>query len=203
VFVRLDPTLITRDCCRGAFLRGAFLSGGSVADPDTRYHLEFSTPYRSFSSALQNFFMDLGLTPHQTMRAGKHLIYFKLSEAIEEILTHAGAHRAALKVMEAKVVKEVRNNVNRYVNCETANITKTVAAAQLQTQAIRALAESGRLDTLPEALRETARVRLENPEASLASLGAMISPPVNRATLNYRLKKLMDIALQMEKEENA
>ncbi len=199
--IRLNSALVEQPCCQGAFLRGAFLSGGSVADPDARYHLEFSTPYRSFSDALASLLETLSLTPRITMRAGKYMIYFKRSEAIEEIFTRAGAHQAALTIMQAKVVKEVRNSVNRYVNCETANISKTVEAARMQNRAIRRLLESGRLDTLPETLRQTAQLRLENPEASLSALGLMFSPPVNRATLNYRLKKLLELSVQLCGEE--
>lgn len=201
--IRLNEALVEQPCCQGAFLRGAFLSGGSVADPDTRYHLEFSTPYRSFCDALVCMLARLSLTPRVTMRAGKSMIYFKRSEAIEEILTRAGAHQAALAFMQSKVVKEVRNSVNRYVNCETANISKTVEAARVQTQAIRKLSESGRLDALPEVLRLTAQFRLENPEASLSALGNMFSPPVNRATLNYRLKKLLELSGELCGEEES
>ncbi len=199
--IRLNDTLVSKPCCQGAFVRGAFLSGGSVAAPDTRYHLEFSTPYRSFSDALVSLLEQLSLAPRVTMRAGKYMIYLKRSEAIEELLTRAGAHQAALAVMQAKVVKEVRNGVNRYVNCETANISKTVEAARMQTQAIRRLSENGRLDALPETLRLTAQLRLENPEASLSALGRMFSPPVNRATLNYRLKKIVELSAGLCGEE--
>lgn len=201
--IRLNTALVEQPCCQGAFLRGAFLSGGCVASPDTRYHLEFSTPYRSFCDALASLLERLSLTPRVTMRAGKYMIYFKRSEAIEEILTRAGAHQAALAFMQAKVVKEVRNSVNRYVNCETANISKTVEAARVQTQAIRRLSESGQLEAFPEMLRLTAQLRLENPEASLSALGRMFSPPVNRATLNYRLKKLMELSERLCGEEGS
>lgn len=197
---KIEPHLIADEKSRNAFLRGAFLSGASVADPSVRYHLEFSTPFLGFSGAMQHFFTQLNLTPRVTARSGKYVIYFKSSEAIEDILTRAGAHHSSLTVMEKKVVKEVRNGVNRYVNCETANITRTVAAAKNQTRAIRQLESDGRLEVLPKELRETALVRLENPEASLSALGEMLDPPVNRATINYRLKKLMEIAGKEEKD---
>ena len=200
---KLSSALLKGQENRGAFLRGAFLSGGSLADPNVRYHLEFCTPFLGFSGAMSLFFEQLKLTPRVTTRAGKYVIYFKSSESIADIITMAGAHRAALEIIQAKVVKQVRNGVNRYVNCETANISRTVSAAQVQTQAIEKLQSSGKLDVLPPALRETALIRLENPEASLSALGEMLSPPVNRATLNYRLKKLLELASAEEGKDEA
>ena len=198
----LSRTALEKPCCRASFLRGAFLTGGAAADPEKRYHLEFTTPYRGLSAAFAAFLEEMDLAPRVTMRAGQYLVYFKRSETIEDLLVTIGAQKCALEVMQSKVVKEVRNNVNRYVNCETANITKTIEAAQTQVQAIRRLADTGRLAALPEALRETAELRLENPEASLSALGQLLSPPVGRATLNYRLKKLVELSRE-EKEEQA
>ena len=200
--IQLSRTVLEKSCCRAAFLRGAFLTGGSVADPEKRYHMEFSTPYRGLSAAFAAFLEDMELVPRVTMRAGQYLVYFKRSETIEDLLVTVGAQKSALEIMQSKVVKEVRNNVNRYVNCETANITKTIEAAQTQVQAIRRLADTGKLAALPEALRETAELRLANPEASLSALGRLLSPPVGRATLNYRLKKLVELSME-EKEEQA
>lgn len=191
---KINFSLLEDDECRSAFLRGAFLSGASVADPAVRYHLEFTTPYLGFSGAMRLFFTYLHINPRVTTRAGKYVIYFKSSESIEDILAHIGAHHSSLSVMQTKVVKEVRNGVNRYVNCETANITKTVAAAQIQTQAIKRLEEEGKLNVLPRELKETAIARIENPEASLSALGQLLVPPVSRATVNYRLKKLIELS---------
>jgi len=200
---QLSRTALEKDCCRASFLRGAFLLSGAVADPEKRYHLELSTPFRSLSAAVTDLLSEMGLSARTTMRSGQYILYFKRSETIEDFLVTIGAQKSALSVMESKGIKEVRNNVNRYVNCEKANNTKTIEAAQAQVQAIRLLEESGRLETLPEALRETAKARLENPEASLSALAGMISPELGRATLNYRLKKLMELASKTREEEKA
>lgn len=192
--VRLNRAILEEDCCKAAFLRGAFLSGGSVADPESRYHLEFVTPHYVFSTEMTAFLMDAEFQPRITHRQSKYVLYFKSSEAIEDFLVQTGAPVSALAVMQAKVVKDVRNQINRHVNCETANITKTVDAAAAQIRAIHILEEDGRLVLQPKVVQEAARARLANPEASLSTLAASLDPPVSRATLSYRLKKLVDLA---------
>ena len=183
-----------------AFLRGAFLSGGSVAAPESRYHLEFVTPHYVFSTEMTAFLMDAEFQPKMTRRQSKYVLYFKSSEAIEDFLVGPGAPVSALAVMQAKVVKDVRNQINRHVNCETANISKTVDAAAAQIRAIRLLEADGRLQLQPEPVKAAARARLENPEASLSVLASSLDPPVSRATLNYRLKKLVDLAEEKEEQ---
>ncbi|MBE6935337.1 MAG: DNA-binding protein WhiA [Ruminococcaceae bacterium] len=192
--VRLNRAILEEDCCKAAFLRGAFLSGGSVADPESRYHLEFVTPHYVFSTEMTAFLMDAEFQPRITRRQSKYVLYFKSSEAIEDFLVQTGAPMSALAVMQAKVVKDVRNQINRHVNCETANITKTVDAAAAQIRAIHILEEDGRLALQPKVVQEAARARLASPEASLATLAAALDPPVSRATLSYRLKKLVELA---------
>ena len=147
------------------------------------------------------FLQQLELAPRITTRSGKYVIYFKSSEAITDIIAMAGAHHASLEIVQTTVIKDVRNSVTRYVNCETANITRTIAAASAQTQAIEKLEKRGKLAALPEPLKQTALARLENPDASLTALGNSLNPPVNRATLNYRLKKLMELASEEGKDE--
>ena len=192
--VRLNRAVLEEECCKAAFLRGAFLSGGSVAAPESRYHLEFVTPHYVFSTEMMAFLMDAEFQPKVTRRQAKYVLYFKSSEAIEDFLVGTGAAVSALAMMQAKVVKDVRNQINRHVNCETANIAKTVDAAAAQLRAIRILEGDGRLLLQPQAIREAARARLENPEASLSVLAAGMDPPVSRATLNYRLRRLVDLA---------
>jgi DNA-binding protein WhiA len=192
--VRLNRAILEEDCCRRAFLRGAFLSGGSVASPESRYHLEFVTPHYVFSTEMTAFLMDCEYQPKITRRQSKYVLYFKSSEFIEDFLVQTGAPISAMHVMEAKVVKDVRNKVNRSVNCETANITKTVDAAAAQLRAINILTADGRMKLQPQTVIDAANARLENPEASLETLSKLLDPPVTRATISYRLKKLVDLA---------
>ena len=192
--VRLNRAILEESCCKAACLRGAFLSGGSVASPESRYHLEFVTPHYVFSTEMTAFLMDAEFQPKVTRRQSKHVLYFKSSEAIEDFLVGTGAQVSALAMMQAKVVKDVRNQINRHVNCETANITKTVDAAAAQLRAIRTLEENGQLQLQPQTIRDAAHARVENPEASLSVLAAAMDPPVSRATLNYRLRRLVELA---------
>ena len=194
VGVRLNRALLEDDCCKAAFLRGAFLSGGSVTDPEKRYHLELVTPHYNLSREMLSLLMDMGFEPKITVRKSNYVIYFKFSESIEDFLTKAGAPVAAMHVMEAKVEKEVRNKVNRQVNCETANITKTVDASAEQIAAIRRLLDTDSLKSLPDNLRAVAEARLTYPELSLSALAALISPAISKASLNYRMNKLMEIS---------
>ncbi len=196
--VRMNRAILEEDCCKAAFLRGAFLSGGSVASPESRYHLELVTPHYVFSTEMTAFLMDEDYQPKVARRQSKYVLYFKSSEAIEDFLVQTGAPVSALAVMQAKVVKDVRNQINRHVNCETANISKTVDAAAAQLRAIRMLQADGRLQLQPRAVQEAARIRMEFPESSLSVLAASLDPPVSRATLSYRLKKLVALAEERE-----
>ena len=158
--------------CRVAFLRGAFLAGGSVTDPQKGYHLELATTHLRVSRELHTLLLELGYTPKETTRKANYITYFKQSEAIEDFLTAIGAPIAAMELMNAKAEKLLRNGVNRRVNCEAANVDKTVDAALEQRQAIQTLREAGTLDTLSPKLREAAALREAHPELSLAQLAA-------------------------------
>lgn len=182
------------DGCPTAFLRGAFLSGGSVTDPEKRYHLELSTTHPQVSRETHALMLELELSPKETGRGGSSVLYFKQSNAIEDFLTTVGAPICAMAIMEAKVEKELVNGVNRRVNCETANLTKVVDAAQEQLLAIRKLRESGRFETLPEKLKESAILREENPEATLTELSEMTEPPVSKSAMNHRMRKLTELS---------
>ncbi|MCI8526251.1 MAG: DNA-binding protein WhiA [Oscillospiraceae bacterium] len=186
--------ILEEECCRVSFLRGAFLAGGSVTDPAKRYHLELSTAHRKVGGETEALLLDLGFRPKALSRGGVSILYFKQSDAIEDLLTLLGAPVAAMAVMEAKVEKELRNGVNRRVNCDTANLTKVVDAAQEQIAAIRRLERRGALAELPDKLRATAALRLENPEATLAELAEMQDPPVSKSAMNHRLRKLLELA---------
>ena len=158
-----------------AYLRGAFLAGGSVTDPAKRYHLEMTTSHYKVSRETCALLIECGFSPKELSRGGNNILYFKQSDYIEDFLTAIGAQVSAMGVMEAKVEKDLRNGVNRRVNCETANLTKVVDASMGQMAAIRALEEAGELDKLPGKLRETALLRRENPEATLQELAAMLN----------------------------
>jgi DNA-binding protein WhiA len=177
-----------------AFVRGAFLAGGSVTDPEKRFHLELATPHQSVSREMHTVLLDLGFSPKEAARGGNALLYFKKADAIADFFTTLGAPVTAMGVMTAKVDKEMRNTVTRQINCDSANADKTVAAAQEQLEAIRRYVHAYGMDALPETLRDTALLRIANPEASLADLALLSDPPVTKSCLNHRLKKIMSIA---------
>ena len=174
-----------------AFFRGAFLAGGSVTDPAKRYHLELATPHLKVSAEASVLLREIGFSAKETSRAGNSILYFKQSDTIEDFLTAIGAQVSAMGVMEAKVEKDLRNGVNRRVNCETANLSKAVDASFEQLAAIRKLEEAGVLETLAQ---ETARLRRENPEATLSELAEMPDPPVSKSAVNHRMRKLMELS---------
>lgn len=182
------------ECCRVSFMRGAFLAGGSVTNPEKRYHLELVTDHFKVSREAFALLLEMGFSPKETSRNGNFIVYFKQSEAIEDFLTTIGAPVSAMEIMSAKVEKDLRNSVNRRVNCDTANVSKTVDAAGAQIEAIRRIEKATGLDKLPEKLYETALLRIVNPEASLSELAELANPKVTRSCLNHRLRKLIEIA---------
>lgn len=186
--------VIEEDCCRTSFVRGAFLAGGSVTDPEKRYHLELATPHHSVSREAFSVLLDMGFTPKETQRSGNSLLYFKKADAIADFFTTIGAPVTAMNIMTAKVDKEMRNTITRQINCDSANTDKTVAAAQEQMEAIRRIAKTYGLDALPEPLKDAALLRITNPEASLADLAQLSYPPVTKSCLSHRLKKIISLA---------
>ena len=184
--------LLENDCCRASFLRGAFLSGGSVTDPDKRYHLEFSTGHGAVSREVFALMLEMGMSPRDAVRSGGNLIYFKQSDAIEDVLTTMGAPLSSMGIMQAKMQKDMRNAVNRRVNCDSANADKIVSASREQLDAIRALDQKYGLTTLPDVLQETVMLRIANPESSLAELARLADPPVSKSCMSHRLKKLLE-----------
>ena len=174
-------------------MRGAFLTGGSVTDPQKRYHLELTTSHYYVHRELQALLPELDFHPKETTRKSNYVTYFKQSEAIADVLTTIGAPLAAMEVMNAKVEKNLMNGVNRRLNCDVANVDKAVQAAQGQIQAIHRLESRGELAKLPEKLQETARLRLDYPELSLAQLAEAAMPPVTKSCPNHRLRKLVEL----------
>ena len=183
--------ILEEPCCQAAFVRGAFLAGGSITDPARRYHLELVTDHRSVSRETYSLLLEMGFSPKDAVRGNNCITYFKQSEAIEDFLTTIGAPVAAMEIMSAKVEKDMRNAVNRRVNCDSANADKVVNAAQEQLAAIRRLERTVGLGNLPDKLQEAAFLRIANPEASLADLAQLADPPVTKSCLNHRLRKLM------------
>ena len=196
VTLHVNYGLLEKDCCRKAFLRGAFLSGGSVTDPAKRYHLELATNHHKVSRETERLLMDEGFAPKATLRNGSSILYFKQSEAIEDFLAYLGAPVASMGVLEAKIEKDMKNKINRIVNCDNANTSKVVEAAQTQIAAIRALRDRGLYDALPDKLKETAELREENPEANLTELAELFDPPLTKSALNHRLRKLCELACE-------
>ena len=194
VSLHVNYGLLEKDCCRQAVQRGACLTGGSVTDPAKRYHLELTTNHHKVSRETESLLLDQGFSPKTTLRNGSAILYFKQSEGIEDFLAYLGAPVAAMGVMEAKIEKGMKNKINRIVNCDNANTSKVVEAAQTQIAAIRTLRERGSLEGLPEKYRQTALLREENPEATLAELADLFDPPITKSALNHRLRKLCELA---------
>ena len=189
--------VLEESCCRIAFLRGAFLAGGSVTDPQKGYHLELSTSHQSVSREMLALMRELDLEPKDAPRKGNAVIYFKQSDRIEDFLTSIGAPISAMEVMNAKLEKDLRGSVNRRVNCDAANLDKAVEAAMVQIEAILKLEQSGVLVTLPEKLQEVANLRREHPADTLVQLAQRCNPPITKSALNHRLRKLIDMSKQL------
>ncbi len=185
--------VLEEPCCQVSFMRGAFLAGGSVTDPTKRYHLELVTDHFNVSRETSAVLLDMGFEAKSTDRNGNYILYLKNSGYIEDFLTTIGAPLASLEIMSAKVEKEMRNTIQRQVNCDTANVDKTLAAAQEQLESIRRIEKGIGLDNLPDKLQETALLRIANPEASIAELAQLANPPVTKSCLNHRLRKLMEL----------
>lgn len=198
VSLHINLAQLEEDHCRAAFLRGAFLAGGSVTDPMKGYHLELSTSHYHVGRELPALLREAGFEPKEAERKGSRVVYFKQSDHIEDFLTYLGAPVSAMAVMNAKLERDLQGRVNRQVNCDSANLDKTVAAAREQLAAIGRLEESGRLDFLPDKLREAARLRVEHPELNLGQLGALCEPGVSKSAFNHRMRKLMELAESAE-----
>jgi len=187
--------VVEEECCRTAFLRGAFLGGGSVTDPTKGYHMELTTTHQAVARETRVLIQDaMDFTAKTAQRNGCVVLYLKQSEQISELLALLGAGVASMGIMEARLEKELNNKVNRRCNCDDANISKVVDAAQGQLNAIHILKEKGLLEKLPAKLKQAAAARENNPESSLSELAAMMDPPITKPAMNQRLKKLIELA---------
>lgn len=196
VTYHLNRNVLENDCCAAAFLRGAFLMVGSVASPKKKSHLELKISHSPLSREMMSLMLDSGISPRCTERPAGSLIYLKETALIEAFLTKIGASEAAAAILEAKAEKDLRNHVNRQVNCETANLLKTSVASQRQIAAIEEALARGGIEVFPENLRETVDLRVAYPEASLSELAAKFSPPISKPGLDHRLKRILKIAAQ-------
>ncbi len=196
--LHVNLPVVEEECCKIAFLRGAFLAGGSVTDPEKGYHMELATTHASVSRETDALMQEaIGFAPKCARRGGGHVLYLKQSDMISDFLTFLGAPVAAMGIMEARLEKELNNKVNRRCNCDEANTSKVVEAAQEQLAVIRLLKEQGKLAHLPQKLQQAAKAREENPSASLTELAAMMEPPITKPAMNHRLKKLVEAAKEV------
>ena len=199
IALHINFPVVEDECCKTAFLRGAFLAGGSVTDPSKGYHMELATTHQSVSKEANILIEDvMGFSPKTAARGGSRILYIKQSDQISDFLTFLGAPIASMGIMEAKLEKEMNNKVNRRCNCDDANTSKVVEAAQEQLAAIRILRQNGILEHLPGKLQQAAVARENNPEASLTELASMMEPPISKPAMNHRVQKLLKFAQEAE-----
>lgn len=196
--LHINLPVVESDCCKSSFLRGAFLAGGSVTDPEKGYHIELATTHQSVAREGYALMQEvLGFSPKIAVRGGGQVLYLKQNDKISDLLAYMGASVAAMGIMEARLEKELNNKVNRRCNCDDANTSKVVEAAQEQLTAIRILKQHGMFSQLPQKLQQAATAREENPESSLTELAALMEPPISKPAMNHRLKKLVDLTKEM------
>ncbi|MDD4850565.1 MAG: DNA-binding protein WhiA [Gemmiger sp.] len=195
--LHIHPDILKCQGCVATFIGTAFLCCGTSTDPEKEYTIEFLSTRYHLSRELEALLAEHHFRPHRTVRKGANIVYMKSSDHIEELLTFMGAGGAAMKIMEQRMYNEMRNKTNRLSNCETANMGKSVQAAVQVQLAIRALQEAGALAALPEALRETAEKRMRYPEMTLAQLAETFSPPVSKAGLSHRFKRIQQAAQRL------
>ena len=187
--------LLGRACCRKAFLRGVFMAGGSVSRPSGDYHMEIVTENEELARLILKIMNGFSLSARMTDRKNDFIVYLKDGDHIIDFLSIIGAHQSLLEFENIRIVKEMRNNVNRQVNCETANLNKVIRASVLQVACIRFLQSNGGYELLPQKLKETAELRLQHPDVSLNDLVEFTDGTVGKSGLNHRLKKIQQIAV--------
>jgi len=190
----VSQAVVERDCCRRAYIRGAFISGGSLSDPEKTYHMEFVNSSQSLITSLSRIIGGFGAHSRVIRRKSHYIAYLKEGEHIVDLLNVMGAHLSLMDLENLRIVKDMRNNVNRIVNCETANLSKVVLAAVKQINDIEYINRSKGLGYLNGQLLEVANLRLANTESSLAEIGMMLVPPVGKSGVNHRLRKISEIA---------
>jgi hypothetical protein len=191
---KMYPTVVSSICCRRAYIRGAFISVGSVNNPEKNYHLEFVLPSYDLAIQLRDLVNTFDLDSKVVERKDHFIVYLKEGEQIVDLLNVMGAHIALMNLENVRIVKEMRNDINRKVNCETANLNKVVLAAVKQLEDITYIQQTIGLDMLPKQLEEVARLRLEYPDTSLKELGTFLTEPVGKSGVNHRLRKISNLA---------
>ena len=189
---RPDQGFMKRECCRSAFLRGAFLGAGRIADPEKSYQMEFIARDATSAYNLSLFLAEIGYPAAMSDRGNRFICYYRDSESMEDLLSMMGASNCAFALMNTKIEKDVRSSINRIGNCDAANTDKQVEAAHAQLADIKALITIGEFNRLPQEIRECAQLRLNNPEFSLTEIGQACDPPVSKSAVARRLKKLKD-----------
>ena len=193
--LHVNLPVVETECCRASFLRGAFLAGGSVTDPLKGYHIEIATSHQSVSRETYALVEEaLQFYPKSAERHGTQVLYIKQSDRISDFLTYIGAPVSGMYITEAKLEKELKNKVNRRCNCDEANTSKVVEAAQEQLTAIRILRERGLVEKLPQKLLQALEAREKNPESNLTELASMMEPPITKPAMNHRLKRLIELS---------
>lgn len=198
---KIPSWVLENEECKKAFIRGAFLGGGSISDPDKNYHLEFVASNEDFAEALMDLINSLGFNSKIVCRKNSYVVYLKESEQISDLLSIIGGFQALLSLQNTKILKQMRNNVNRIVNCETANLSKTVNAAVRQVENIRFIQNKMGISRLPENLQQIALLRVENEDLTLKELGELLNPQISKSGVNHRLKKIEDIANELRRRE--
>ena len=193
--------VIQETCCKRAFIRGAFLASGSMCDPEKSYHFEIVCATREKAEQIQKIMKCFELDGKIVLRKKSFVVYLKEGSQIADVLNVMEAHVALMEFENVRILKDMRNTVNRKVNCETANINKTVSAAVKQIDDIRYIQETKGLDKLPEGLKDMALTRLTYPEASLKELGSLLTPPVGKSGVNHRLRKLSEMAEELRTKQ--
>ena len=198
---KIPTSIIKNDCCKKTYLRGIFLGGGSISDPEKTYHLELVTNNETYAEDIKNLVNSFGLNAKIVNRKSNFVVYLKEGDNIVDFLNIVGAHSALLDLENVRIYKEMRNNVNRIVNCETANLSKIVNASMRQINNIKYIKENMGLNKLPKNLRDIAEVRLLNQDASLKELGEMMIPTVGKSGVNHRLRKLDELAERLKERK--
>ncbi|URZ02101.1 DNA-binding protein WhiA [Clostridium felsineum] len=196
----IPKEIVKDDESKRMYIRGAFLGGGSVSNPEKMYHLEFVTHNEDYASNLKELINSYGLNSKVIQRKNSYVVYIKEGEQVVDLLNIIGAHTSLLELENIRILKEMRNNINRLVNCETANLSKTVNASVRQIESIKLIEKQIGLSRLPENLREIATLRVNYPDESLKELGKMLEPPVGKSGVNHRLRKIEKIAEELKKE---
>jgi hypothetical protein len=193
---------VQHTCCKRAFIRGAFMAAGSISNPARSYHFEIVCRTREQAAQLQELIADFETEPKIVERKERYVVYLKEGEQIVDMLNVMGASVSLMNLENVRILKEMRNSINRKVNCETANINKTVSAAVRQLEDIRRIRDTIGFDSLPAQLAEMAQVRLDYPDATLKELGTYLDPPVGKSGVNHRLRKLAAVAENLHSNDN-